>query len=478
MRQFSNRWGIAAGIFAVALLASCGGGSTNNGVQLGGVAATGAPMAGAAITVTCANGSSFTTTAAAGGTWSVDVQNAAILPCVVKATGGTPPVTLHSIATSVGTVNVTPLTNLVVAAAAGADPAAWLTANSGTKLAEALATVSAKLPAAEAAIVTSLRNAGYTVPASGLMTAAFTPKDGDPLDDLLEAVAKGARDSGLSYDDLVKRVAAAGTTPVVVPKTDVITAAQVAAMPQLNLATAAVSGGVVAMKTQAGTSPVGAYVGGGNGNKAVLQLAGFEGMKLKDFKGMDIEWRALSTLPTNAAPDEGYISLNMMIDLQCSTTPLASTATLADARARYRVLTFDPFYTALQPTVTVSSTFSTMAITPETGGWRISGGSVDGNDTGVEETVHGSQFKLSSFNHTAYPNACIVAGAAGDGGMFRDKTADAACDTMSGLLGTAPAKCSKAHAGIWLFLGHSGFSKVSSWEVRKVKVNDRLVTFE
>lgn len=486
--QFSKRrrdlsvaaWTMAG--LAAMLVAGCGGGSTA-GVPLSGTAATGAPMAGAAITVTCADGVVFNTTTSATGSWSANISSSSELPCLVKAVGGTPPVTLHSVATTSGTVNVTPLTNLVVAGAAGSDPAAWFSANS-SKLSTALPALAAKVPAAQTALVTSLKSAGYTVPGD-ILTTAFTPKDGDPIDDLLEAVVKGAKDAGITYDDLVKKVASAGTTPISVPKTDVITAAQVAAQARLNGGKVTVANGVASMVTTTDTNPVGAFFGGGNGNKSVLQIPGLAGLKVKDLKSIELELKPISKMGTDGPQGTWpYVYINIMVDLDCGATTLPANATALDARKKRRILIYDPFYKFIQdnPTAISTTDYTTLTITPSTGGWRVSAGETldptGQGDAGTEEAVQGSQFSLTAPTAFKYPEACIVdAVPSADGGLYRD-TSKPECVSTSGLATTAPASCGKPHAGFLLNLGDSNTKTDANWLVRKVKVNDRTFTFE
>lgn len=461
---------------AAAAVASCGGNGTPDGPTLSGVAATGAPMQGAAVTVTCAAGPMRTGTTGADGAWTVTLDEATVMPCIVSASGGTPPVVLHSLATAAGHVNITPLTNLALAGAAGEDPAAWLASNGGS-LATALARLADNLPAALAALSESLADSGYQMPSGDIMTMPFTPAAGDPYDDALEALAAGLAGNGISYADLVARIADAGTTPVTLPKADVITAAQVAAMPQLNNATITVSDGAAVFETVAGAHPVGAFFGGGDGNKAVLQVAGLAGTKVKDLQQVMLDFQA-GSLPVG----QPYLYINMLIDLDCSAAPLPADATAQQVHARRRVLIYDPFYKFFQadPSSLSTTEFKTLTITPDMPGWRITGGTVSGNDTGVEE-VSQSTGTLTTFNHEQFPNACIVDGISADGGLFRDKSADPACDTTSGLAGGVPAVCGKAHSGFLVVLSDSAAaSRPSSgpWKLRKLKVNERVFTFQ
>lgn len=123
----------ALGLAASLLLAACGGGGSdaapqppeNNTLTLQGTAATGAAIAGAPVAATCAAGSGGATTAT-DGTFTVSIEDGS-LPCVLRVTpaSGTP---LHSLAEGSGdgsvTVNLTPLSELMLALATGGDPAA------------------------------------------------------------------------------------------------------------------------------------------------------------------------------------------------------------------------------------------------------------------------------------------------------------------------------------------------------------------
>lgn len=463
-----------ASLLLAAGLAGCSGGSPAV-PAVNGTAAVGKPLANAAVSMQCVIGEPLTTTTSASGSFSLSLSGGQTFPCFISVTGGSPAVALHGIARGEGNVNVTPMTDLTIAAASRMAPAAWFTANKAT-LATALPALIAKLAAAQTALVSNFTNSGYTVPSGDLMTIAFSPTPGDVYDDLLETLRRSLADAGISYPEFVDFIAANGNEPATIPYTEVITAAEVASMPQLNSATVTVVDGVVQMKSsETGPSPVGAYVGGGQGNKAVLQLSGLAGMKLADFEEMSIEMKALTAQDAS----NPYVSVNIMIDLDCTQAPLSPTATVAEARIRHRLLTFDTFYKFIQaePGSISSTEFSTINITPETGGWRISAGAVSGdNDTGVEEVAHGMQYTLT-FNHALYPNACIVDGISADGGMFRDKTADPACDTDGGLPGTAPAICGKPHTGVFLFMGSSGNFADGDWHVRKVSFNDLTFAF-
>lgn len=114
---------LALTVITAAVLAACGssGGEDVGGasVTLNGLAATGAPMANAAVATRCLVGGG-STSSAADGTFTVTLADPA-LPCLVQVRKDG--LTLHGFATQGGRVNVTPLTELLIARAIGGDPA-------------------------------------------------------------------------------------------------------------------------------------------------------------------------------------------------------------------------------------------------------------------------------------------------------------------------------------------------------------------
>ena len=186
---------------------------------LRGVAAVGAPIVGGAIEVICSAGSPLTTTTdSTTGTWTVTLSGQT-QPCAVQVSGGTingaaNTLRYHSIATFAGatvnatagvTVNVTPLTDLVVANLVGsATPDVWFAGLRTTP--------------------TSLTTIGYNqvdtavgkldVALDGLplrnnhpIGALFTPTSGDVSDDMLIALAEAMNNTGISYASLLNSAA-------------------------------------------------------------------------------------------------------------------------------------------------------------------------------------------------------------------------------------------------------------------------------
>jgi hypothetical protein len=472
------------GSFAVSALvlalSGCGGGGGGGGgfpfipsgvapppadssVAVSGTAATGAPAAGSLVSLRCANGVGASATTAAGGTWSTKLD-APVFPCVVTVSGGSLPAgqKLHSLLRAAGYVNITPLTELILARAAGAAPGSIETAD-----AAALAALAAKLEAGQADIVALLAESGYGAFASNPFTAEFKAAAGDAYDDLLEHLAQSFADGDTTLDGIVAALLAAGEDDGFdLPITRTLTSAELAAQPQLNKAHLSSTAGVLSMKLDAGGNPGGAYVGGGTGNKAVLQMPGLAGVKVHDLQKVELELKGEASGIGMGLP---YAYLNMTVDLHCDATPLAANATLDQVRARRRILIFDTFYNFIQNSTAIStSEFKSIAITPATPGWRISAGTPVGT-VAVNPNYGGSE-TLEGFDYAAYPDACIVDGITGDGGMPRNAAANAACVGTTGLPGSAPAVCGANYRGPILVLGDSGTVTASEWSVKRVKV--------
>lgn len=169
------------------LLTACGGGGGDGDSvsKLSGTAATGAPIVGATVNVTCAGGSALTGTTGSDGTWEVTLSDQT-LPCAVQISGGdlAEGETYHSIAFTVGTVNITPLTDLIVASLAGQNPGAWFASLDASALGALDQTM---LDAALNVVGTAL---GLNSALGDLnpLTSTFSAANGDTIDDILEAL--------------------------------------------------------------------------------------------------------------------------------------------------------------------------------------------------------------------------------------------------------------------------------------------------
>lgn len=180
------------------VVAACGGGgsgsSTGAAPALSGLAATGAGIANATVSAKCASGLPLSGSTDAYGSYTL-VLDGRSLPCMVQATGGTPSVTLHSFAQAAGRVNITPVTDLIVAKALGANPAtAFITydANQGANVEIALAAAKTYV----ATQLSAITGASIADP----LTGAFAIGDAD--DKVLDALGNAITASGNSMDVL------------------------------------------------------------------------------------------------------------------------------------------------------------------------------------------------------------------------------------------------------------------------------------
>jgi hypothetical protein len=193
---------VMAGV--VAALAACGGGGEStleldsdqagNEAKGHGVVAVGSPVANAQLTITCAGGVPINVAADANGAFSFPADQQ-LLPCAVRAAGGTVDGVanvqdLYSVFYTFGRVNVTPLTDLLVARVAAEDPTAYyagFTSNnrSGKVSAETVAAASAELQQ----YLTALGVDASSLTSFNLVTGSFTPTPGDSNDAVLDATA-------------------------------------------------------------------------------------------------------------------------------------------------------------------------------------------------------------------------------------------------------------------------------------------------
>src|SRR5487761_2690148 len=204
---------------AVLLLTACSGGtgSGTTSPALSGVAAVGTPIVNGVIKVACATGSGIRGTTDSSGAWSVTLTNQT-LPCAVELSGGTingvaNAVAYHAIATSVGTVNLTPITDLVTANLVGnASLSTWFAGLSASP--SSLSTItSANVNAAITKLSTAL--SGLTeLSTTNPITVTFTPTSGNPSDDMLTALANAMTSNNTSYSALLSGVA---TTTITLP---------------------------------------------------------------------------------------------------------------------------------------------------------------------------------------------------------------------------------------------------------------------
>lgn len=192
------------------LLTACGSNTGN----LSGTAAVGAPLSAGVVELRCNNGRQVSVRTAEDGHWAASVPDAD-LPCVARVTTADG---LNAFFAATGpangeqTVNITPLTSLVVAHAIGAAPTATWFSGLDDAAREVLA---AALPAAVMAVGQSLRDAGYGVPADfDPLGDALQARPGDAHDGWLEAFAHATAMGGRSYAQTAAQYVASGNLPL------------------------------------------------------------------------------------------------------------------------------------------------------------------------------------------------------------------------------------------------------------------------
>jgi len=170
-------------VFRLALISACAAAlvacSQGTPDYIEGFAATGAAMAGASVKVRCVSGPEVTGTTDANGLFSLSIDNGQVAPCIVQVTGGG--TTLHSFAAGAGRLNVTPLTELSVGKALGADPSTAFASFDSAKS----SAIAGNLTAAKASIKTQIESLTGQSISGDLFTSNF--KVGDPDDQVLDA---------------------------------------------------------------------------------------------------------------------------------------------------------------------------------------------------------------------------------------------------------------------------------------------------
>lgn len=182
-------------IGAATMLAACGGGGGST-PTIAGLAATGAAMANASVVAKCTNGAAVSGTTGEDGSFSLELSGGQVAPCLVQVTKGA--MVLHSFASAAGRLNVTPVTDLIVAKALGADPAeAFL--NFDTAKASKISLGLTKAKSDSVAELASL------LPGAGTLTGdplTSTFKVGDADDKVLDALKVKMDLAGVKPEDL------------------------------------------------------------------------------------------------------------------------------------------------------------------------------------------------------------------------------------------------------------------------------------
>lgn len=174
-----------AAVTLAAVLAGCGGDDSVPPINLNGLAATGAAVAGQKVTVKCQYGPEASTTTDSGGKFDITLT-AHDLPCMLQVDSPSMG-KLHGYAASAGRVNLTPLTELILARAARTAPATAF-AGLNTSL---LATVGGNLGTATPAILSEAARLTGANLTSNPLTSTFAIGDDDDkaLDNLGASLA-------------------------------------------------------------------------------------------------------------------------------------------------------------------------------------------------------------------------------------------------------------------------------------------------
>ena len=195
----------------IATFVACGGSgsSVTSNLSLSGTAASGAALAGATIDAKCAEGSTSTTTTA-DGSYTLTVPGGA-LPCMVRATSSDSATVYHALVdssagTSSAVVNVTPITELIMAQAIGATstPSAVFASNSTPP-----STAVTNLPTSITSVASSLKtatNGSVDFSAYNPMTtpfkAATSSAAGDAMDGKIDALMNTLKTANQSVSDI------------------------------------------------------------------------------------------------------------------------------------------------------------------------------------------------------------------------------------------------------------------------------------
>ena len=193
-------------VLSVCGLVACGGGggtsgsagSTSTNLTLAGVAATGAAISSGAVAVKCKNGIGNATTSGTGG-FTVTVAGGTF-PCIVKVTAVNG-VALHSVADGSGSsvmVNVSPLTDLIVAAASGASSASTYDTFDTSAQAKVTGLAMASAKNSVAIALTSVLSLANVDPIKDTLVAG----SGTGLDGQLDQLAAAMKRTALTIADL------------------------------------------------------------------------------------------------------------------------------------------------------------------------------------------------------------------------------------------------------------------------------------
>ena len=261
--------GMALGVLLASMLAACGGGGSSStgasapaAATISGIAAAGSPIVGV-VTAKDSKGAIYgPTTIDATGAYTLNVTGG-VAPFILSATGVTAgtgnPASYHSIADStslVGNINITPLTEMVVAQAAGQSPATLYT---NCAAASCTAPTTTQVSTAQTAVNGSLANlfAKFGVSTTGLnlVTSTFvagTAATQSAIDVLLDAITVQAA-TPTSFNIVASSITGLPANTVLLTLPASATAAPLAVNAALNASAVAAASSVAANAVLGGT---------------------------------------------------------------------------------------------------------------------------------------------------------------------------------------------------------------------------------
>ncbi|MEI7536061.1 MAG: c-type cytochrome [Comamonadaceae bacterium] len=184
--------GLITGLAAT--LSACGGAgssATAPGATVKGVAATGSAISKGSVVLNCTAGSTAAVSTASDGSYQIDISNMS-LPCVARVDftdSAGKPAQLHSLVRSAGTVNINPVTDMVVASLSATGAA------SDVQAAEIKTFTEDRIRTATQLVKTELTSKGVStafLPDDVIgtqMTAASGSVKGDDYDSVLDGIA-------------------------------------------------------------------------------------------------------------------------------------------------------------------------------------------------------------------------------------------------------------------------------------------------
>jgi uncharacterized membrane protein len=365
-------------IFVAVFLTSCSNSSSSSSSTptltstLGGVVAVGTPIVDGNISVICAAGSPISTTTDAGGAWQV-TSSGETFPCAVEVSGGTinevaNTTNYNSIAISAGIVNVTPLTDLLVANLVGTAPSTWF-AGLSTNSAPLASITQTQVNTALTNLSTTLLSGLTQLSANNPITTTFTPISGNVSDDMLTALLTAMTNTGVPYTTLLGDASTA--TPITGFNTALTTAYS---------------------QTPSGSAPqapTGVIATPGNGEVTITWPA------VANATSYNIYWSTTSGLTTNGTEITGVTNPYIQTGLT-NGTPYYYVVTAVNGNGES---TASPQVTATPAVMSNYSVTETWSVTLQIGnGTTITSTTYTGTETGI--LAIGNDGTYTQINHT------------------------------------------------------------------------------